>query len=136
MFRVLLTGLLLLLSSSVFAFEFPIEMIEGVDGEKVIVYVNKSDIDKDVRWTPSDGEPPVSIMDALAAVKAFLKNMPGNAGLTLEEIQLRRIPHHNNDWHYMVVMQAVSDGKPVTQYYAVLMSGKVIKAIREPESFK
>ncbi|VAW78127.1 hypothetical protein MNBD_GAMMA15-1015 [hydrothermal vent metagenome] len=136
MFRVVVAGLLFLLSSSVFAFKFPIEMIEGVDGAKVVVYVNKSDIDSEARWMPFDEAPPLSMTDALAAVKAYLKKSPDLPDSALEEIQLRRIPHHENDWHYMVVMRALSDGKPVLHYYAVLMSGKVIQAIREPESFK
>ena len=136
MFRVVLAGFLLLLSSSVFAFKFPIEMIEGIDGARVIIYVNEGDIDSGVRWTPFDGAPPMSLVDALATVQAHLAKSPGMQDATLKEVQLRRIPRHENEWHYMVVIRAMSDGKPVFHYYAVLMSGKLIPAIREPESYK
>jgi len=136
MFRVVLAGLLLLLSNSVFAFKFPIEMIEGVNGARVVIYVNEEDIASEVHWMPFDGAPPVSMLDALAVVKDHLAKTPEIRDATLKELQLRRIPHHENDWHYMIVMQALRDGKPVLHYYAVLMNGKLIPAIREPESYK
>ncbi len=136
MFRAVLVGLLLSLSSGAFAFKFPIEMIEGVDGARIIVYFNEEDLEADVRWTPFEDEPPVSVGEALAAVRTHVVKNASLGDVTLRDIQLRRIPHHNNDWHYMVVLQSQREGKPVPHYYAVLMTGKVIPAILEPESYK
>jgi len=136
MFRAVLVGLLLSLSSGAFAFKFPIEMIEGVDGARVIVYINEEDIDTDVHWAPFEGEPPVSVGEALAAVRTHVEQNASFGDVTLRDIQLRRIPRHDNDWHYMVVLQSQRGGSPVLHYYAVLMTGKVIPAILEPESYK
>ncbi len=136
MFRAVLTGLLLLTGSGVMAFQFPIEMIEGINGARVVINVDKKDLDNDVRWIPFEGAPPLVVADALDLVRADLAKYPTLKDATLKEIQLRRIPHHENNWHYMVVMQTMDDGSPVLHYYVVLMTGKVIPAIREPESYK
>lgn len=136
MLRVVLAGLLFLASNSVLAFQFPIEMIEGVDGARVIINIKKEDLDNDVRWVPFDGAPPLAIKDVLDVVKTHQTETPTMKGATLKEIQLRRIPHHERNWHYMVVMQTMNEDKPVLHYYVVLMSGKLIPAIHEPESYK
>jgi hypothetical protein len=49
---------------------------------------------------------------------------------------LRRIPQHEDDWHYMVKMHTEEDGAVRNHYLFVLMSGKVIPALNEPESIK
>ena len=136
MFRVVLAGFLLLLSSSVLAFKFPIEMIEGVDGARIVIYVGEGDIDSGAHWAPFEGAPPLSLVKALATVREHLAKIPAMQDATLKEVQLRQIPRHKAVWHYMVVMQSMKDGKPVLHYYVVLMSGKFIPAIREPESYK
>ncbi len=136
MFRVVLAGFLLLLSSSVLAFKFPVEMIEGVDGARIVIYVGEGDIDSGAHWVPFEGAPPLSLVKALATVREHLANIPAMRDATLKEVQLRQIPRRKAVWHYMVVMQSMKDGKPVLHYYVVLMSGKFIPAIREPESYK
>ncbi|TCK19024.1 hypothetical protein DFR30_2317 [Thiogranum longum] len=136
MFRAVLTGSLLLISSTVWAFQFPIEMIEGIDGARVVININKQDLDDDPRWIPFESAPPITIAGALDIVQSHLAKNPALKDAILRDIQLRRIPHHENNWHYMVVIQTSRDGSPVLHYYAVLMSGKLITAIREPESYK
>lgn len=136
MFRVVLAGFLLLLSHSVLAFKFPIEMIEGVNGARVIVYVAEGDIERGAGWVPFKGAPPLSLVKALATVREHLAKIPSMQDATLKEVQLRQIPRREDIWHYMVVMQSMKDGKPVLHYYVVLMSGKFIPAILEPESYK
>ncbi len=136
MLRAVLAGLLLAMSGSALAFRFPVEMIEGVDGARVVVYFDKQDIEAAARWTPFEGEPPISVGEALAAVRTHVVNNSKAGEVTLKDVQLRRIPHHDQDWHYMVVLESMRDGSTVMHYYAVLMNGKVIPAILEPESYK
>ena len=136
MFRAVLTGLLLIASNSVLAFQFPVEMIEGVEGARVVVNINKEDLEKEVSWTPFESAPPVTVADALGIVREHLANNPALKEATLREIQLRRIPRHENNWHYMVMVETLREGNPVLHYYVVLMSGKLYTAIREPESYK
>ena len=136
MFRAVLAGLLYLSSNSVWAFQFPIEMIEGVDGARVVVNINKDDLDKEGQWAPFEGAPPLTVAGVLDIMQAHMKRSPALSNASLKEIQLRPIPHHESIWHYMVVMQTMKEGKPILHYYVVLMSGKLIPAILEPESYK
>lgn len=136
MFRAVLTGLLLIASNSVLAFQFPVEMIEGVEGARVVVNINKEDLEKEVNWVAFESAPPVTVADALGIVREHLAKNPALKDATLREIQLRRIPHHEDNWHYMVMVQTVREDNPVLHYYVVLMSGKLYTGIREPESYK
>jgi len=128
--------LLLLMSGKVLAFEFPIEITEYVDEVRIAAHINKEDIDKNIQWTPFQGPPPLSIQEALKAVQEHMKSDENMVSAKLVEIELRPIPHQEKSWHYLVRMRYQSGDKVQPHFYLVLMNGKVISAIREPESIK
>lgn len=128
--------LILLYSGKVLAIEFPIEITEYADGVRIVAYLNKNDINEKSRWRPFHGAPPLSINDALQAVQQHINSRPDAGHITITEIELRQIPHHKGYWHYLIkAKQEVNEGTHA-QFFIVLMDGKVISAIREPESIK
>lgn len=132
----LIASLLLLFSGKVLAFDFPIAITEYVDEVRIAAYINKDDLKNSIPWSPFEGPPPLSIHEALKAVQDHMKNDADFASGVLDEIELRKIPHHEKDWHYLVRMKYQSDDKVQPHFFLVLMDGKVISAIREPESIK
>lgn len=131
-----LLPLFLLLSGKVLAYEFPIEITEYVDEVRIAAYIKKEDINNNVKWTPFEGPPPLTIDEALKAVQEFIKSDVDMAKSTLVEIELRQIPNHEKSWHYLVRVRYQSEDKIQPHFFLVLMDGKVISAIREPESIK
>ena len=132
----LITPLLLLFSGNALSFDFPIGITEYVDEVRIVAYINKDDLENSKQWSPFEGPPPLSIHEALKAVQEFMKNDKDFASGILDEIELRKIPHHEKDWHYLVRMKYQTDDRVKSHFFLVLMDGKVISAIREPESIK
>jgi hypothetical protein len=128
--------LLLVTSTNLHATQFPIEIFEYVDSARVVAFINESDLDASTRWHPFEGPPPLGIQDVTAALRSFIASDEVLAGATLTEIELKRVPHREKDWHYMVKLKTGGKHGSHYHYLVVLMSGKVIPAIREPESFK
>ena len=128
--------LLILFSAKLQAMEFPLEVIEYIDNSRVVAFINESDIDKTLPWTPFTGAPPLSLNDALGLTQKYATTGLKLKNATLSEIELRQIPHHKNYWHYLVKMQASVDEKMRNYYFIVLMNGKIISGIREPQSIK
>lgn len=99
----------------------------------MIAFVSTSDIRKSPEWNPSLGAPPLSVGTAIQAVKEFVRG--SNNSTIISEIELRPIPRHEKHWHYLI--KIANDAKK-TKYdlYVVLMDGKIIPAIIEPQGYK
>jgi hypothetical protein len=132
----MIAALLLLFSAPLQALEFPIEIIESIDNSRVVAFVNESDIDQDINWVPFSGEPPLTLAGALKAIQQQIATDPGLSAAVLTEIGLRQIPRHKQHWHYLVKMQTRADDKLLAHYFIVLMDGKVIRGLREPQAVK
>jgi hypothetical protein len=136
MYRKLIPLLFLLFSGKLLAFEFPIEITEYIDDIKIIAYINERDINRESRWTPFDGPPPLSIYDALQAVQGDISSNAAITDTTLIGIELKQIPHHEMYWHYLVKVKFKLADKTQPHFFVVLMDGKVISALKRPESIK
>lgn len=136
MFIKYLPFLLLLLSSRILANEYPVEIFEYLDNTKVVAFLKGSDIDKTTQWIPLETEVPLSIDDAIKAVKNLAATENHVTHITLTSIELKQIPGHPKHWHYLVKMKLENNGEIQPQYFVVLLDGKVIPAVKEPESFK
>ena len=136
MSRKLLPLLLFLLSSKVMAYEFPIEIIEYIDDIKIFAYLDKNDINEKAKWKPFKSPPPLSLHQALQAVHTYMKSHEGYADASLTGIELKQIPHHENYWHYLVKVRVAANEKVKPHFFVVLMDGKVVSALREPEAIK
>ncbi len=133
----LISLLFILVSSKAMAIDFPVEISEYIDDNKIDVYLKRSDINDSSKWQPFSGATPLSMDDALTKVKAHLDTNSGNSdNTTLIGIELKRIPHHKDYWHYLVKVQTTIDSKRHSHFYVVLMDGKVISAFKEPEAIK
>ncbi|MDQ7017263.1 MAG: hypothetical protein Q9N68_12895 [Gammaproteobacteria bacterium] len=133
LYYTLLLAAMLTLSTNTQAFQPKVEIVEQFDDLKMIAFIDKKDIDHGPEWSPNTNEPPLSVGQAIQAVQHFLKT--SNASDKVEEIELRPLPKQANRWHYLIKI-ANQAMKAKHNIYVVLMSGKVIPAMIEPQSYK
>jgi hypothetical protein len=132
----LLPILMLLFSAQVFAVEFPIEISEYIDDVKIDAYINKVDLNKTSQWTPFESSPPLTINQALTAILNEEKSEIDFSNSRVIGIELKPVPHHKSYWHYLVKIKTITEEGSEPHFFIVLMDGKVITAIKEPESIK
>jgi hypothetical protein len=124
---------ILALSTNAYAFQPKIEIIEQFDNLKMVAFISAKDIANSPEWNPDLDSPPLSVSEAIKAVKKF--NRSSKSSGNIREIEIRQVPHHKTKWHYLV--KVTNDAmKTKTSIYVVLMNGKVIPAIIEPEGYK
>jgi len=95
-----------------------------------------SDIDKTAQWIPLETEVPLNINGALKAVSDLADTDDSLEIIALTSIELKQIPGHPKHWHYLIKMKTESNGEIQPHYFVVLLDGKVIPAVKEPETFK
>jgi hypothetical protein len=117
---------------------WPVEIFDVMDNQKLVLFLRNEDIVSSPSWQPTDGAPPLTIAEALQHIHAWIEKDPRLTGAKVHELELKPIHDHqqSNRWYYLLQLLTERDGKPVTSYAAVLMSGKVVAAIAEPSSFK
>lgn len=135
MYKRLLPAMLALASINAQAFEFPVEIIEYIDNAKVVGYVQSNDIDTSLNWAPFHGAPPLTIEQALHRVMDFIQGDTTLDNAQMVGIELKPIPDAGY-WHYLVKLKYGDDDQRHAHFFMVLMDGKVISAIREPQSIK
>lgn len=128
-YRYFILGIIAL-SAPVHAFQPTFEIVEQFDDLKTIAFIPVEDIDNNPMWDPAVSEPPISVFEAVQAIKKI--NKPP---VSIDEIEIRKVPKREGQWHYLM---KVSNGsvKDNVNIYVVLMSGKVIPAIIEPQGYK
>lgn len=136
MLKKILLLLMLLSSSHVLAVEFPIEISEYIDDVKIDAYINREDLNNTSQWTPFESSPPLTINQALTAILNDENAAIDFNNSTVVGIELKPVPRHKSYWHYLVKIKTVSEDKSEPHFFVVLMDGKVISAIREPDSIK
>ena len=124
---------ILVLSTNAYAFQPKIEIIEQFDNLRMVAFISVKDINNDPEWNPDLDSPPLSVGDAIKAVKEFSK--PSKTDGKIKEIEIRQVPNHEARWHYLI--KTTNDAmKTKMSIYVVLMNGKVIPAIIEPQGYK
>ena len=137
MFKTLLSLLFLIASVPALAYQFPLEVSEYIDDVKIDVFIDPKDLEGQTPWRPFQAPLPLTLDQALAAIARGVKQDPRIDRAGLVGVELKPIPRHPGLWHYLVKMKAVmADGKQQALYFIVLMNGKVVPALREPESIK
>ncbi len=136
MLKKILPMLLLIFSSHVLAFEFPIEISEYIDDVKIDAYINKEDLNNTTQWTPFKSSLPLTIDQALTAILNDEKSNIDFETSRVIGVELKPVPHHESYWHYLVKIKSVSEDGSRPHFFIVLMDGKVISAIKEPDSIK
>lgn len=132
----LIPFLLLLFCGKAIAFENPIEIIEYIDDIKIVANIKKSDISNKAEWIPFTSPPPLSVGDALQAVQKYIMSNNAISDVKLRGIELKRMSHHKMVWHYLIKINYKIGDNTRPHFFVVLMDGKVISALQEPESIK
>ncbi|HEB57623.1 MAG TPA: hypothetical protein ENJ01_00185 [Gammaproteobacteria bacterium] len=127
--------LLVLLSMDAQALRPSVEIIERFDDFRIVAFIDEADLADYPVWDPMQGEVPLSIGGAIQAVRAKHNHMHLQNSI-VREIELREIAGRRNYWHYLIVTRDASRDDAQDEVYVVLMNGKVIPAIIEPESVK
>jgi hypothetical protein len=139
MFRKLFAAMLVIMTSSAFAtVPWPLEIIDHLDNATLVIFVNESDIESSPKWSPDTGKPPFGLEEMLQAIGEWKKRNDCSAADRIEKIELKPIAHHEKEgrWYYLVQIKNVEKGQHSHRYLAVLMNGKTIAAVQEPESYK
>lgn len=120
-------------AANALALQPKVEIVEQFDNLRMVAFISVNDITDSPEWNPDSEPPPVTVSEAIQAVKAFDKNLKGPAAIS--EIEIRPVPRHEKHWHYLV---KVANDTMQTKFdiYVVLMSGKVIPAMIEPKAYK
>ncbi len=131
-------AVLLAAIGSVNASPWPLEIIDHLDETKIVIYIKEADIEASPLWNPASGTPTFGLSELLETVAAWKEKNKWDAADGIEKIELKPIMHHEKEgrWYYLVQLKNVEKGKRSHQYLAVLMSGKAVAAIMEPEAYK
>jgi len=121
---------ILALSANAYALQPKIEIIEQFDKLRMVAFVSVKDVENSPQWNPDLGTPSLTVGEAVQAVRNFVKDKA-----VIEEIEIRPLPNHETHWHYLIKVKN-DEMKIKHSIYIVLMSGKVIPAITEPEGYK
>lgn len=114
----------------------PIEIVEYLEDARVIAFIDADQFDESMQWNPLQAPPPVTIAKAIDAVKKHMTTMGEISKLSILEIELKPLPHHEKYWHYLVKLNAGVNNEFNSYYFVVLMNGKTIPALKETESIK
>ena len=120
------------------AMQFPLEIIERFDEFRIVVYANQADLDKAPAWEPGKGAPPLSIEKLLRIITQQASEDARLHNAIIQKIELKPIRQYQagQHWYYLVQLKVFTGEHPSMQYIAVLMDGKVLPAVSEPDSYK
>ena len=118
------------LISNAYAYQPKVEIIEQFDNLKMIAFIHKDDINSNPEWNPNLEAPPMTTIEAIQALKSSIKALG-----SIKEIEIRQIPKHNTQWHYLIKVADETMSSKVS-IYVVLMNGKVIPGIIQPQGYK
>ena len=120
---------ILVVSANSHAFQPKIEIFEQFDDLRMVAFINVKDIENSPEWNPESTPPPLTVAEAIQAVKSSFKT--GD----VKEIELRVVPKYENKWHYLIKTSNEAM-KSKFSTYVVLMNGVIIPAIIEPQGYK
>jgi len=118
---------------------WPEEIIDSMDGQRLVLFLPNSDITASPQWLPADGAPPpLTIAEAVAHLQKWMTSDPRYREVEIHEIKLTPIHDHEQEhrWYYLFQLRHADGGKRKAMYAAVLLNGKVVAAIAEPASLK
>jgi hypothetical protein len=106
-----------------------IEIFEQFDDLRMVAFLSMKDIDNSPEWNPGLTPPPLTVGEAIQAVKSSFKI--GD----IKEIELRLVPKYEKKWHYLI--KTTNEAmKSKFSTYVVLMNGVIVPAIIEPQGYK
>lgn len=126
------------LGTKALANQFPLEIIERFADARIVVYIQQTAIDQSPAWDPMEGAPPLTIEALVKTIQNWSAGDPVMAKSTIRKIELKpiRLKNSQDRWYYLVQLQAEHQDHTTMHYLAVLMNGKILQAIKEPEPYK
>lgn len=126
-------AVLLIFSGNAIALQPKIEIVEQFDNLRVVAFVDADDVAATPEWNPNLSPIPLTVGQAIQAVKDF--NHGPEAIAAIREIEIRKVPGHESRWHYLI---RISNAQLKTKYdiYVVLMNGKVIPGIIKLDGYR
>jgi hypothetical protein len=118
---------------------WPEEIIDSMDGQRLVVFLPDEDIAAGPQWLPAEGTPPpLNIAGAVAHLEKWMATDPRYREVEIHEIKLTPIRHHEQEhrWYYLFQLRHADGGRRKAIYAAVLFNGKVVPALAEPSSIK
>jgi len=118
---------------------WPQEIIDSMDGRRLVLFLPNEDIAASPQWSPADGAPPpLSIAGAMAQLREWMAGDPRYREAEIREIELKPIHQHEkeNRWYYLFQLRRHDGDKRKFIYAAVLLNSKVVPVIVEPASIK
>ena len=110
----------LVFSTNVYALQPNIEIVEQFDDLRMVAFISEKDIDDSPVWNTNLTPPPLTVGEAIQAVKKF--NKTTDAFSDIKEIEIRPVPEHETKWHYLI--KVANDAKRSKfDIYMVLMNG-------------
>ncbi len=124
---------ILAFSTKANAIQPKIGIYEQFDNLRMVAFIDEKDIDNSPEWNPNSSPLPLTVDKAIQSVIDFTKT--SQTPSTIREIEIRTVPKHETHWHYLI---KIANDAMKTKYniYVVLMDGKVIPAIIEPQGYK
>lgn len=118
-------------SANAHSYQPKVEIIEQFDNLKMVAFINMEDVNDNPKWMPGNNAPPLTVAEAIEVVNSFNNKLKTTKPIV--EIEIRQMSKHKGNWHYLI---KVTNNAMKSKYdiYVVLMSGKVIPAIIEPQS--
>lgn len=119
--------------------DLPVVDVEEMDGGRVAVYVEEHALSTYPTWEPGQGDVPVSVAEAIAAVEAWVeKYNPHYGKVVFSEVVLKQVRSHDRKlyWHYLVrYRETLEDGtiSPKESIAAVFLNGGVVPVMVLPK---
>ncbi|HEB82587.1 MAG TPA: hypothetical protein ENJ11_06970 [Gammaproteobacteria bacterium] len=127
--------LLLVVAANAQANRYKTEIIEYIDDVKVVAFISEDDIKNAKQWVPGKQAVPLEIASVIDIISKHAASIEGSK-LSILEIELKEIPHHQDYWHYVVKARMEKGEQKNAVFFVILMDGKLIPAMKEPEAIK
>ncbi|MDH4099617.1 MAG: hypothetical protein OEV28_03460 [Nitrospirota bacterium] len=116
--------------------DVPTVVHQKQDGTRLEIWVPSDVMTKTPKWIPGDGEPPLSVRDAISIAQNWARSKFSRYDrVDIVDIDLfgRSCWAAEGHWFYIVHFTPVINGRPVldtSHFVAILMDGTVVEAVR------
>ena len=118
---------------------WPHEIIDAMDGQRLVLFLKDADIAASPPWHPAeDAKPPMTIAEALSRLKAWMAKDARYQGAVVHEIELKPIQEHEqeNRWYFLFQLRKREGERIKARYVAVMFNGTIVPVLAEPEPIK
>ncbi len=118
---------------------WPHEIIDAMDGQRLVLFLRDADIAASPAWRPAEqAQPPMTIAEAIRLLNAWMTKDPRYQGAQVHEIELKPIHEHEQEdrWYFLFQLRKREGERIKARYVAVMFNGTIVPVIAEPEPIK